>query len=84
MEQWGVWCVVSGGATGYRTGWLKSHGKEELFEGEKSARERAESMLAGLEGHGSKVVECEVCSNQIAHVEAFYQYIPTVFPGKPN
>ena len=66
MEQWGVWCVVSGGATGYRTGWLKSHGKEELFEDEKSARERAESMLA---------------SNQIAHVSAFYQYIPTVFPG---
>tara|TARA_R110000824_G_scaffold122844_3_gene280390 strand:- start:1216 stop:1464 length:249 start_codon:yes stop_codon:yes gene_type:complete len=82
MEKWGVWCVVSGGATGYRTGWLKEHGKEELFENEESARKRAESMLAGLGGiNGAKVVECEVCANQIAHISASYQYIPTVFPG---
>lgn len=26
-KTWGVWCIVSGGVTGFREAWLKSDGK---------------------------------------------------------
>lgn len=37
-KQYGVFCQVSGGVTGYRAAWLKSNGKMQVF----ASRELAE------------------------------------------
>lgn len=46
QKNWGVYCTVSGGATGDRTSWLKSNGELARFATEEEAEDRAAECRA--------------------------------------
>ena len=37
VREWGVWCTVTGGVTGTRSSWLKSHGEIARFDSKDAA-----------------------------------------------
>jgi len=46
-------CTVSGGATGYRQGWLKANGVVQRFETAEDAEQEAERLTAAMRGRGT-------------------------------
>jgi hypothetical protein len=53
--QFGIWCEVSGGVTGYRCAWLKSDGEIQTFETREAAEVEAARLMKATNGNPHRV-----------------------------